>query len=209
MKRDYESEVAFYRDEINNPQWINSRVMNDGILDYPQWMNHYEGASVLEIGCGPCSSLYYGMKHNKITTTCVDALADVYREVLGGKMFHPIIQGVGEDIDTIVHNSFDIVFMQNSLDHMSEPLIVIEKCLKLLNLNGLLHICGFVNEGIKNNYEGLHQHNFFLLNDELMYTNKQAQPPINIRMKFNLDVIDVGACGVRSQDWFYITFRCI
>jgi SAM-dependent methyltransferase len=208
----YTSEIDFYKTEVVNPTWLNSRILNDGITDYPEYFFNKTSSKVLEIGCGPCSSLYYGIKNKLINVTCVDACADEYKRILNNDMYHPIIQGFGEDIAEMFYmQSFDIMFMQNSLDHTIDPTKVIRNCLSLLRLGGELYLSGFINEGKIQQYHGLHQHNFNVVDGILYYSNEECDeydfmqdidPSLKVIHWSNIDVVD-------DRKWFTIIYRKI
>jgi len=210
---DYDSEVEFYKNEIYNKDWIKSRIENGGYEDYPKWLLNHTGSKILEIGCGPCSSLYYGIKNNYIQVTCVDACANRYKEILHGKLYHPIIQGFGEDVGEMFHlQSFDIIFMQNSLDHTVDPYKVVNGCLSLLRLGGILAISGFRNEGKTQNYHGLHQHNFDVINGVLYYSNKEIEEAERFTdgLIKVLNVIYWSDDEIRdNRAWFDIRYRVV
>jgi SAM-dependent methyltransferase len=210
---DYDSEINFYKSEVCNSEWLKSRIENDGYSDYPKWLLNHTGSRVLEIGCGPCSSLYYGMKHKYLDVTCVDACANQYKEILNNKLYHPIINGYGEDIAEMFYlQSFDIVFMQNSLDHTVDPYKVVNGCLSVLRQGGILSISGFTNEGLMQKYDGLHKHNFDVVDGILYYSYKDNEEPQNFIQDLNKGLMVINwsngevKCG---RNWFDIRYKVL
>ncbi len=164
---DYDSEINFYKSEVCNSEWLKSRIENDGYSDYPKWLLNHTGSRVLEIGCGSCSSLYYGMMH--VLINIKKSLIINYTILLLMAMVK-ILQKC---------------FMQNSLDQTVDPYKVVNGCLSVLRQGGILSISGFTNEGLMQKYDGLHKHNFDVVDGILYYSYKDNEEPQNFIQDLN------------------------
>ncbi len=58
------------------------------------------------------------------------------------------------------------------IDHATSPLKFINNLFYILKPRGYLYLTGFINEGKKQNYTGLHQHNLYVKDERLYWTNK-------------------------------------
>lgn len=191
---DYDSEINFYKSEVCNSEWLKSRIENDGYSDYPKWLLNHTGSRVLEIGCGSCSSLYYGMMH--VLINIKKSLIINYTILLLMAMVK-ILQKC---------------FMQNSLDQTVDPYKVVNGCLSVLRQGGILSISGFTNEGLMQKYDGLHKHNFDVVDGILYYSYKDNEEPQNFIQDLNKGLMVINwsngevKCG---RNWFDIRYKVL
>ena len=86
------------------------------------------------------------------------------------------IQGQGEHITEMFEaDHFDVVYSRNAIDHGDSPSLCIENMYSLLKSGGIFYLAGFVNEGSSNQWEGLHQWDFYWQDEDLMCRSKTGE----------------------------------
>lgn len=144
--------------------------------------------AILDVGSGPYSVLGKFVHGKELNITLLDPLAEEYVKLFKLLNINPPslpIAGCGENIDTTVEGKFDFVFSRNALDHCSDPLLVIQNMVDALTPNGIVFIETRINEGINQNYQGLHQWNFMLADGDLIVFNRKAEAHIvSKRLRF-------------------------
>ncbi len=155
----------------SNTEWIknfHSRAANDARFPpnlekfLPDDQKHIK---VLDVGAGPITQL--GSLHNwrTIDITPIDPLADYYHSLLTEFNIHNIrattIFGEAENLSELFKTeSFDLVYTRNAMDHSYNPLLGIKEMIYVAKVGASCWLTGSINEGEKNNYQGLHQWNF-------------------------------------------------
>ncbi len=137
---------------------------------------HGKLPKVLDVGCGPVSSLAY-LKYNSLADLIgVDPLAREYAELLKlHDKLSPVMQqyAVGEDLtDTFPEQSFDIVHIRNALDHCSCPALVWFNMFKLVKVEGILVHSHSIREATKEGFKQLHQYDLYPSNEQLWIKDK-------------------------------------
>src|SRR5215211_3684999 len=98
--------------------------------------------TILDVGCGPVSSLAYLVHERLATVVGVDPLAEEYRELLARyELSAPLrqVRGSGEYLDRVSFDvEFDIVFCRNALDHHQVPALAWLRMFEALPLGGHL-----------------------------------------------------------------------
>jgi SAM-dependent methyltransferase len=94
----------------------------------------------------------------------IDPLADEYNELLrryGYPSSANILRSEAENLSQAVPcDHFHIAYSRNALDHSWQPARCISEMLKIVRKGGHVYISGATDEGVRQNYEGLHQWNF-------------------------------------------------
>ncbi|MFT4106051.1 MAG: hypothetical protein QM657_09830 [Lacrimispora sp.] len=124
----------------------------------------------IDVGSGPFSKCGRVTDKCMLEISCVDPLADVY-EILkkenginnGNRIRRGFVEMLDKQFET---NTFDIVHMSNSLDHSFDPLYGILQMLNICKIGGKVILRHSENEACNENYEGLHQWNLSLHNNE-------------------------------------------
>ena len=122
----------FYKD-ISDIEWLEKTHFID-ILDF---VNRYEkkGSKILDIGCGSGVFLEY-MRGNNHKVYGVEPALNLKNtlELKGIEVF------TGSIFDIDIKEKFDIITLNNVLEHIENPDLVIERANKLLEEDGLLVI---------------------------------------------------------------------
>ena len=142
----------------NVNDFINKIELNKCMKDLP------EPIKVIDIGCGLIPALCYANLEKKMNLVTVDVLAEEYIKILsdsGVKVPVLPIKGHVEELDKIFPaESFDFVYMQNSLDHCYDPIKGLKQLIRLAKPNCYIYLKHHVNVGEWTKYHGLHQWDF-------------------------------------------------
>jgi len=118
---------------------------------------------ILDVGCGPLSTVGLWVENKKIELIGADPLADEYTNSLKEAGIAPNCQLVKTDCLDLVQRfsqGFSITTSNNALDHAPEPLQIIRQMAMVTAPNGYVRLRHVENEGIRERYHGLHQWNF-------------------------------------------------
>ncbi len=120
--------------------------------------------NILDVGAGPVTYLGKVYKNIKINITAVDPLADAYDKILKKYNISPIIRTkkiAAERLSRMfAKDSFDLVFARNCIDHSYSPERAILEMLNVVKKGCYVLMIHRPNEGITENYTGLHKWNF-------------------------------------------------
>ena len=127
---------------------------------------------VLDVGCGPLSSLGVKFARGVVDLTGADPLADAYLLLLKEASIPPnchLVACTGERLaEQFGSNQFDLVCAMNSLDHSLSPVEVFRNMAEVCKPGGYLHLSHYENEGITERYTGMHQWNLGMKNGRLV-----------------------------------------
>jgi SAM-dependent methyltransferase len=165
--------------------------------------------SVLDVGAGPFTEVGKKWGNTKIKITPVDPLADDYNNVIDEIGLTPLvrtIKGGFEDVDQMFpENTFDLVNIQNSLDHCVNPIKALKNCFKPLKTGCHLSVFSFINEAQYVGYIGLHQWNLFLEGNKLIIWNPKVKIDVNEHL---MDLGEVVYTNIMAEKrWFQIVFK--
>jgi hypothetical protein len=90
--------------------------------------------------------------------------------------------------DRFTHNSFDLVWAQNSVDHSYDPIGVIEQALCVVRLGCWVVLVHGTNEAVNENWSGLHQWNFCGENDDFVIWNRTSRVNVSQRLRPYADI---------------------
>ncbi len=130
-------------------------------------------ARILDVGCGPLSTV--GKKADGLDVELVglDPLADEYQMLIdeaGLKSPHTSVAGFAEKASEYFgEGSFDYVHAENSLDHVQDAERAVAELQKTCRPDAVFFFRVFVNEGEHNHYSGLHQWNFDSYNGKVIF----------------------------------------
>lgn len=140
---------------------------------------------ILDVGAGPQTFIGKKLLNKRLIIEATDPLADDYIYIMKKHGIQPLVSPKeiqAEVIGSIFElNSFDLVVARNSLDHAHNPLIGIKELVKVTKINCYVYIITRLNEGKNQNYAGLHQWNFSIV-DNAFYID-------NGKVKFNVNQI--------------------
>lgn len=167
-----------------------------------------ENVRILDVGAGPltCLGKIDPLNGRKLEIIPVDPLADEYNALLkrlGITPLIPTINGQAENIaEQFYIDTFDLVYSRNALDHSFDPIKAIDQMIAVLKPGRYLVLDHHMNEGITQNYSGLHQWNF-RANDNGDFIISSKHIEVNISEKYR------GIHDVRTEitkgNWLVVT----
>lgn len=184
LKEEMDFWISIFNGTFPNRSWIEHfRRTMAGVDIMPESVKKYysNNKKVLDVGSGPASLIGGTFQGNRIDLTAVDPLAPVY-EMLYEKfdLFPKVkpIPGEAEQLKNVISDKYDIVYSMNALDHCYDPIMAIQNMVDIANTSGVVIIECNINEGLRQNYAGLHQWNFMPANDDLIIWKKDNSASI-------------------------------
>ncbi len=120
--------------------------------------------SVLDVGAGPATKVGRRFPGKELRVTPVDPLADAYLRLFTEAQIQPPVwtqYGEGERLlEQFGEGVFDVAYARNSIDHVIDPLTVIDNMLAVVRPGGYVVMRHHLNEAVRQNYSQLHQWNF-------------------------------------------------
>jgi len=143
---------------------------------------------VLDIGSGPITKVGYKLENKLIELYAIDPLANIYSKLLDRKNIYPPVKTIPGNMRNLSKkfdkNEFHLIYANNCLDHACNPVKAISEIFHVLKPNHYFYFSHFINEGERNNYYGLHQWNFYCINNDLFLASKTKKIEINLSKKF-------------------------
>lgn len=194
-----------YLDRLN-PQF----PIQNYLLDYLRpLMPPGSNVNILDVGAGPLTMLGKVHSDYAISIRASDALADYYNALLKQCQVSPPViteKAFVENLTDVYRpDHFDLVHINNALDHSSDPLKGILQMLMVVKTGHYVIINSFVNEGKKAEYIGLHQWNFDVEGGELVIGNKNGQKLFV--QKALTGLAEVRIASHIENDWVSVTLR--
>lgn len=119
---------------------------------------------VLDVGAGPLTVVGKCIHGARISLTAVDPLAPHYDQLLDKHGLVPPVRtlfGKAEDVATqFPQGGFDLVHARNCLDHGLDPFHAVSQMLTVTKPGGFVYLKHHPNEGLNEQWHGLHQWNF-------------------------------------------------
>ncbi len=152
----------------------------DDSLPFQEYLIKYlpksSRCSILDVGAGPLTLLGKVLPGYELDITAVDPLANEYDDILKRFRISPVIRTQyceAERLsDKFLPESFDLVHIQNALDHSYDPLEGIKQMLTVLKKDCYIFLSHLTNEAEKEKYIGFHQWNFCREGDRFIIWNK-------------------------------------
>jgi len=165
----------------------------------------------IDVGSGPFSRC--GIKTDKVDLdfTAIDPLADAYgvlKEKYGLNNGVEVKAGYVETLsDQFDENTFDLVHMSNSLDHCFDAVFALYQLLYICKVGGKVILHHHENEAENENYQGFHQWNLSLHNDQNSFLIWRKDICFDICDMFSEYVDFVLLAdqkgGIGPSDWIY------
>ena len=161
----------------------NDNAFPEGIIGEVQKLKNQvfnvESLKTLEIGSGPNSNLSYWVDNKLLEVTAIDPLADVYEKIMRKLNYkYPItpIKIKGEKIlEHFGEETYHIVFAQNSLDHVEDPIKCFNNAYYVLKKGGFLFVCSNIKEGTRKSWTGMHKYDIYVENNELLLASQNGE----------------------------------
>ena len=179
MTNGIEYELNFWKEFVQTPRFLEGWCSNIKTPELHESVYKFIidklPAKVLDCGSGVCSILT-GTIPNKDLTVC-DLLGDEYAKFFDYNK-HNIVQPLPidcESIDLFFDGVFDIVHISNALDHTQDAVESFYNLLGATKQGGHLIVQGFENEGLYENWQGLHQWNLSLNDKIFVITDNEGE----------------------------------
>lgn len=130
---------------------------------------HGRVPEILDVGCGPISSLAYLTHEGLAHVVGVDAIAREYARLLERyDLRSPVeqVSGSGETLHMLdLGRDFDMVYCRNALDHTQCPPLTWLNMFNTAPVGGLIVQSHAIREGTKEGWKQLHQHDLYSESD--------------------------------------------
>ena len=127
---------------------------------------------LLDVGAGPITSLAVRWEGRHVVTIAVDPLAQEYERAILKNGIVPLVwtePGEAEKLTEIfLPDEFDLVHASNCIDHTYDPMRALREMLTVTKPGRSVVLEHAQNEGVFQNYDGLHQWNFDFQGGELV-----------------------------------------
>jgi SAM-dependent methyltransferase len=184
----FDDEVGFWNDQLARKTVVAKRYGTreemhsecpEFLIDLCQRFVTEKGRppEVLDFACGPVSSLAYLHAEGLAILLGADALArefEVLREKNGVSAPGSYIYARGETItEALRGHTFDIVYVQNALDHTQCPALTWMNLFRLVRPGGFMAHKHFVREASRLAFFQLHQFDLYPVGDSLWIEDKK------------------------------------
>ena len=130
---------------------------------------------ILDAGCGPLTLMGKKYKGQTLDITCTDILANVYNEIMEKAGIVPLIKPIQcgfVELPDMFEQKFDFIVATNCVDHSEVPYRSIMAMLDMLAPGGTLFMRHGWMEGLRGNYGGLHNWDFYIYNGDFAIGDK-------------------------------------
>ncbi len=166
---------------------------------------------ILDVGAGPLTVVGKCFRGTRISLTAVDPLAPHYDQLLEKHSLIPPVRtifGKAEDVATqFPQASFDLVHARNCLDHGLDPFHAVSQMLRVVKSGGCVYLKHHPNEGLNEQWHGLHQWNFSMSGvGDFIISSRDHE--VNVTKEFTSKA-DV-SCELRQEigeDWLIVVIR--
>jgi SAM-dependent methyltransferase len=154
------------------------------LQDYIQrWLDPgAESVSILDVGAGPLTTLGKVWDGGRLEITAVDILADAYDEILTEFDVVPPVRTVPCATEALAErfgeNRFDLVYVENALDHHADVVEAIEQMLRVAKIGGHVVMRHARDEGESKGYDGLHQWNLCIEDGDYLIWNREVRTSV-------------------------------
>lgn len=166
---------------------------------------------ILDVGAGPASVVGVSYPGKRLEVTATDPLADEYEQMLDAAGLEPPVRTMlcrGEDLlEHFGPNRFDFVYARNSVDHSVDPLTIIRNMVGVAKPGGFVLLRHYQNEGVSQDYEGLHQWNFDLRDDRLVLWNPWVSHDLETTLGDQVEISAEIQPWTDSAPWIAVALR--
>ena len=107
-------------------------------------------------------------------------------------------------LERFPENHFDLVHARNTLDHSYQPVEAIRQMLGVVKPTGFVVLSHFANEAEKQEYQGFHQWNFCVENEDFIIWDKQSRVSVKDRLRGLAEIVEISPSG---SDWVQAVLR--
>lgn len=192
-------ELNFWKGFVKTPRFLEGWCSNEKTPELREpaysFIINQLPAKVLDCGSGVCSILT-GTVPNESLTAC-DLLADEYAKFFNYDKWDVVKPFPLSCEQLLYEDEFDIVHISNALDHTQNIILSYKKLWEATKPGGYLIIQGFENEGLHENWSGLHQHNIAIEEDKLVLSTQHKM----LLVLGNAEILDKTYIPELDKDW--------
>jgi SAM-dependent methyltransferase len=170
-----------------------------------RYLNAPPGAtvSILDVGAGPLTTLGKIWEGRNVHITAVDPLAEAYRRLLDEVNITPPVRTQPGEVERLSElfptEYFDLIHMQNALDHSLDPLLGIRQMLEVLKSGCFILLFHEVNEGVNHGYQGgFHHWNLCVEDGHFVIWNREARTSVNDALDNTVEITVEDSVEVRG-----------
>ena len=187
-----DDELAFWRASMSSPspdvldRLDPNRAFRD--LEAVQHLAVGGRLRVLDVGAGPLTVLGYAHPDCRIDLFATDPLAHEYvgllREAGLDAPVLPLKVEAERLPDVFPPLFFDCAYATNALDHCYDPVLALDKMIDVVRVGGVVTLVHLECVGRLENYEGLHQWDFYIENDRAFLANRDRSRVVDLGAEF-------------------------
>jgi len=169
--------------------------------------------SILDVGAGPLTILGKRWDGHEVHITAVDPLADKYEPLVAELGTTPPVRTRTGEVERLTEyfpaDCFDLVYMQNALDHSYDPLLGIRQMLRVVKPGCCVLLRHFVDEGEHGGYGGFHQWNLRAQNGRFVIWNRETHLCVNdiLNDEAKITVEEITSEPDEDRLWFSVCLR--
>jgi SAM-dependent methyltransferase len=152
-----------------------------------------ESATVLDVGAGPLTTLGKVWEGHRLEVTPVDVIAAEYDKLLDDAGVVPPVRTVAcstEDLaERFGENRFDVVHIENALDHHADPIRALAEMVRVVRVNGHVILRHARNEAETQGYSGLHQWNLAIEDNDYAIWNKEMRASVRSELGGSAELV--------------------
>ncbi len=170
--------------------WANFKANKFPYEQYVDQFDKNHTLRILNIGCGPRSTMGEKSAHPKLEFTHMDPLSSAYNKLmilLNAPGTGDIVFGAVEVLDQLDLQKFNIISAKNCLDHAYDVPKGILKIINQMDDKGLIELEHYENEGEAQNYLGMHKWNIEIKEYKIHIWNQHEDFFLD-HQKFGLDL---------------------
>ncbi len=166
---------------------------------------------IVDVGAGPLSVVGKRVNGTPVQLTALDPLAAEYDVLLQKHGLQPPVRtqpGKGEELAALLPPaSFDLAHARNCLDHGLDPYLAVMQMLSVVKPGGHVYLKHRPNEGINENWHGLHQWNFSIsAGGDFIISSRTSEMNVNQALAGVADV----RCELRKEgddEWLVVIIQ--
>jgi SAM-dependent methyltransferase len=186
--------------------------VKDGVLMAKIDLVKSDPVEILDVGAGPLTIIGTTYPGRTLEVTATDPLAEDYDRLLAEAGIEPPIRTLqcrGEDLlERFGANRFDIAFARNAIDHTIDPIVIIRNMLGVVKPGGFVVLRHYRNEGVTQDYDGLHLWNFDVEDGRLILWNRKVRHDLSALLDSEAEIeVDVHGGGDDYEPWVAAAMR--
>ena len=141
--------------------------------EFKDLLNGAYNIRILDVGSGGLTVIGKKWDGHSIEIVAVDSLADKYNEIYSKHGIEQPVKPLKIDAEKLMYaglGKFDLIHARSSLDHCYDPFSALKQMYNLLAENGSMYLIHKIKEGENANYNGLHQWNFEITDNDVWIT---------------------------------------